>query len=117
MPMASFELTDSLIRQFNEDGYILVERLFDAEEMELLRTIAQSDTEFTGGAVDRKDASGGLTRLAVSNDLGDDIYSAVVRCERVAGTMEKLLCDEIYHYHHKMTMKEPFTGGAWEWHQ
>ena len=22
-----------------------------------------------------------------------------------------------YHYHSKMSMKEPFTGGAWTWHQ
>jgi ectoine hydroxylase-related dioxygenase (phytanoyl-CoA dioxygenase family) len=31
--------------------------------------------------------------------------------------MEAVLGDEVYHYHHKMNMKEPFEGGAWEWHQ
>jgi ectoine hydroxylase-related dioxygenase (phytanoyl-CoA dioxygenase family) len=31
--------------------------------------------------------------------------------------MERLLGGEVYHYHHKMTMKEPYVGGAWEWHQ
>jgi ectoine hydroxylase-related dioxygenase (phytanoyl-CoA dioxygenase family) len=30
---------------------------------------------------------------------------------------EQLLGEEVYHWHHKMSMKEPFTGGAWEWHQ
>ncbi len=28
-----------------------------------------------------------------------------------------LLGDEVYHYHHKMMLKEPYVGGAWEWHQ
>jgi len=31
--------------------------------------------------------------------------------------MEQLLCDEVYHYHHKMILKEPRIGGAWTWHQ
>ena len=31
--------------------------------------------------------------------------------------MERLLGGEVYHYHHKMILKEPYVGGAWEWHQ
>ena len=30
---------------------------------------------------------------------------------------EDLLGGEVYHYHSKITAKEPFEGGAWEWHQ
>jgi ectoine hydroxylase-related dioxygenase (phytanoyl-CoA dioxygenase family) len=51
------------------------------------------------------------------NELYDDIYSAFVRCSRIVGTMETLLTDEVYHFHHKMMLKEPLVGGAWEWHQ
>jgi ectoine hydroxylase len=32
-------------------------------------------------------------------------------------TMEDLLGGEVYHYHSKLTAKEPYDGGAWEWHQ
>jgi len=31
--------------------------------------------------------------------------------------MEIFLEGEVYHYHHKMMLKEPRVGGAWEWHQ
>ena len=31
--------------------------------------------------------------------------------------MEQLLGEEVFHYHHKMMLKEPRVGGAWEWHQ
>ena len=66
--------------------------------------------------------SGSLARvsaidLAVRNELGDDVYSAFVRCRRIVNTMEKLLGGEVYHYHHKMILKQPRVGGAWEWHQ
>ena len=40
------------------------------------------------------------------------------RSTKVAGTMQNLLGgDEIYHYHSKLMMKEPKTGGAHIWHQ
>jgi ectoine hydroxylase-related dioxygenase (phytanoyl-CoA dioxygenase family) len=31
--------------------------------------------------------------------------------------MEQLFDDEVYHYHSKMSIKKPRTGGAWSWHQ
>ena len=30
---------------------------------------------------------------------------------------ERLLGGEVYHYHSKLTLKAPETGGAWNWHQ
>ncbi len=71
----------------------------------------------TNQAAGRRDGEGGVVRLAVCNELPDNIYSAFVRCRRVVDTMEKLLGGEVYHYHHKMILKEPRVGGAWEWHQ
>jgi ectoine hydroxylase len=58
-----------------------------------------------------------VVKLALANDLRDDIYSALVRCRRIVDAMELLLGGEVYHYHHKMILKEPYVGGAWEWHQ
>jgi len=34
----------------------------------------------------------------------------------VVDTLEDMLGAEVYHYHSN-TAKEPFDGGAWEWHQ
>ncbi len=31
--------------------------------------------------------------------------------------MEALIGEEVYHYNSKLNAKEPFEGGAWEWHQ
>ncbi len=113
----SFILSDTLCEQFSRDGYLIVERLFDLDEMKLLSQIARADHELLTQAASRRDGEGGVIRLSVRNELGNDIYSAFVRCRRIVDTMEKLLGGEVYHYHHKMILKEPRVGGAWEWHQ
>ncbi|MGI9430304.1 MAG: phytanoyl-CoA dioxygenase family protein, partial [Bythopirellula sp.] len=93
-------------------------KLFDLEEMAGLLASAKASKALHQESKVRKDAAGGETRLVVRNDLDDDsIYAAVVRSKRVVDLMEQLLADEVYHYHHKMMMKEPRGGGAWEWHQ
>jgi len=105
-------------QQFADDGYLIKPELFNPEEMELLLAIAKADKALADEAVSRSDGTGGASRLAVRNDLDDGtIYTAIVRSQRVAGRMERLLGDEVYHYHHKMMLKEPRVGGAWEWHQ
>jgi len=114
--MSTFRVTAEQISEFQETGYLLVRQLFDAEETKLLISIAKLDREMDKAHA-TKDAQGGVSRLRLRNELYDDIYSACVRCPRIVDTMEKLLGDEVYHFHHKMMLKEPLVGGAWEWHQ
>ncbi len=113
----SFELTPTHIDQFNNDGYLVSGGLFSPEETTALLRVAKSDQVLLSESYAKRDASGGESRLAVRNELADSPYSAIVRSQRVAGSMQKLLGDEVYHYHHKMMLKEPRVGGAWEWHQ
>ena len=103
--------------QFRDDGFVVVRGMLDAEETDLLGRIARRDKLLAESAYGRKDASGQTTTLALRNDLSDDIYSAVVRNERIVDRMSAFLGDEVYHYHHKLILKEPRVGGAWEWHQ
>ena len=115
--MADQILTDAQVTAFDCDGYIIVRQLFDAEETEILRQAAKTDQAFQKNAFDRKDGEGGVSKLVLWNKAGEDVYGAVARCPRIVDTMEQLLGDEVYHYHSKMSIKEPFTGGAWAWHQ
>ena len=115
--MNPFALTEPQLRRFHKDGYFLVDDLFDRDEIDLLRNIARSQHHRDQQAASRRDGQGGAIKLSVHNELGDDIYSAFVRSRRIVETMERLLDGEVYHYHHKMILKEPLTGGAWEWHQ
>jgi ectoine hydroxylase len=110
-------LSEEQLAQFNRDGYLMIEGLFDGEEIGLLLHAAKGDQQIAQQAYDRLDLSGDRTRLWITGSLEEDIYSAFVRCHRIVDPMEQLLEGEVYHYHHKIMLKEPFVGGAWEWHQ
>jgi hypothetical protein len=112
-----FTLTKEQVEQFNRDGYLMIKGLFDAEEMDLLMHIAKADQQMAQEAYERRDAFSGRSKLWITGSLGEDIYSAFVRCHRIVDPIEQLLGGEVYHYHHKMMLKEPLVGGAWEWHQ
>ncbi len=114
--MDAFRLSDDQLARYHEDGFILVEKLFDEEEIDLLGKIARAERQ-TGRASSRRDGQGGAIKLLVENELGDDVFAAFVRSRRVVDAMERILGGEVYHWHHKLIMKEPLVGGAWEWHQ
>ena len=115
--MSPFEFSDDQLRRFRADGFFIAEELFDAEEIALLGGIARRQYQSGEPVASRRDGQGGAIKLAVHNELGDDICGAFVRCRRIVDAMERLLEGEVYHYHHKLILKEPRTGGAWEWHQ
>ena len=113
----SFHFFDQQIDEFAENGFLIVPQLFDQEESESLLRLAKSDAALLEEAYAKRDATGGESRLAVRNKLDGSPYAAIVRSQRIVSTMQALLGDEVYHYHHKMMLKEPKVGGAWEWHQ
>jgi len=110
-------LSDQQLSEFSRDGYIIIRSFFDREEADILRQTAKADAAFNKHAHPLKDGEGGTAKLVLWNKAGEDIYGAVARCHRVVDAMEQLLGDEVYHYHSKMSIKEPYTGGAWAWHQ
>ncbi len=111
-------LTLAEIEAFDRDGYIVVENLLDAEETHLLGAIARRDHVLAASRTSRADGEGGSIDLVVENELpAESIYSAIVQGEPLVSAMEIFLGDEVYHYHHKMILKEPRVGGAWTWHQ
>jgi ectoine hydroxylase len=115
--MPAFTVTDKQVAKFNEDGYLLVEGLFNEEEMDLLLNIGKQDQEKSAIVDNLVDAEGRESKLWLTCEVGDDIYTAICHSRRVTDTMDALLNDEVYLYHYKMMVKEPKVGGAWEWHQ
>lgn len=115
--MSRFGVSDDQINEFDREGFLVVPGLLDEAEVELLGRIARADHALAANSYGRADGEGGTVKLLVENDVTDDVYGAVVRCERIVRNMERLLGDEVYHWHHKMILKEPKVGGAWAWHQ
>ncbi len=102
---------------YDRDGYFTIRKLFDAQEIGLMREAIETDPALRSSLYDRKDKAGMSTRMATWNHPGDSVYGMAARSQRVVDRMEQMLGGEVYHYHSKLTAKEPEVGGAWEWHQ
>ena len=103
--------------EFQDQGFLIFPKLFNNEEIQLLKQTAVDDRELEKQSFGRKDANGTTVRLALWNQPGDGIYGMFARCNKLVDKMEQLLGGEVYHYHSKMILKDPEIGGAWEWHQ
>ena len=110
-------LSEKQLATFHDEGYLIVRGVFDAEEADILRAAAAADQSCKEIAYDLEDGEGGKAQLVLWNSAGEDLWGAIARSERIVNAMEQLLGDEVYHYHSKMSIKQPRTGGAWSWHQ
>ena len=134
----SFYVTSQVLDQFNKHGYVVVRNLFTIEEISKLKDHFETHEDIQKHAYGRSDGNNRMSKLCIWNKAGDDLSGIVARyfhrkkmiyfssilkkcfhrSTKVAGTMQNLLGgDEIYHYHSKLMMKEPKTGGAHIWHQ
>ena len=61
--------------------------------------------------------SGRISKLTLWNYVQPNTYGAVAAGARMAAAARKLLGVQPYHFHTKIMLKEPSTGGAWMVHQ
>lgn len=110
-------LTSVQHASYLDQGFLVLPGLFDKEEMNLLHQVAKSERAMNEKAIGLADGSGGVSKLALWYKPEDNLFGMFSRCRRVVSTAEQLLGGPVYHYHSKMMLKEPLTGGAWNWHQ
>ena len=115
--MAKGVISQDEVRKYHEDGFLLIKEMLSPEEIGLLGRAAREDRILDQRSYGQADGEGGTVRLSLWNHPTDTIYGAIARCESIVGSAEKLLGDEVYHYHSKMIMKDAKVGGAWAWHQ
>ena len=102
---------------FDRDGFVVKRGFFTPDEIGAVINAFQVDEAIHKRAYGVDDGQGGATEIALWNDPGEDSFGALARSERLVRAVESLLGGEVYHYHSKITMKRPGTGGTWVWHQ
>lgn len=101
---------------FELDGFVIARGLFTAAELSLLSRAAAAGQ--TGDSfLKKQDRTGNPVNLAMWNQVGEDAFGLVARNERLVDAVEQLIGEPVYLYSAKMTMKDAYQGGAWEWHQ
>ncbi len=115
----SYKLSNAQVQAFNKDGYVIVKNFFSKEEIDKLYGIATGDSVVKENAVDLNDQTGKKTKLTLWFTPGEDVYSMLLRSERMVTGAAQLLDSDapVCHFHTKLMQKEPRVGGAWEWHQ
>jgi phytanoyl-CoA hydroxylase len=112
------KLTNTQIQTFKDTGYLIVETVFGAGEIERIRDCIKADPKLAAEAKTNKNFEGdGVgTRLVYRQRLSDDIYSAYVQSNRILAPLEQIFEDKVTYYYHLTMLKNPGTGG-WQWHQ
>jgi len=113
------KLTHEQLRQYEENGFLIVRSMFSTAEAESLHRIALSDEEINKNSYDLNDSEGRKTKLALWFTPGEDTYGLLTRTEKIISVVDALLDgnSDVCHFHSKLMQKEPYVGGAWEWHQ
>ena len=110
-------LTSDQVQAYQEDGYVIAREVFTPAEADLLRRAMEEDPKVAAHSLIRPDAEGGGTRISLWNRAGDSVYGLAARSARIVDTAETLIGEPVYHFQSKLTAKDPYGGGAWEWHQ
>ncbi|MER2492758.1 phytanoyl-CoA dioxygenase family protein [Catenovulum sediminis] len=115
--MSAISLTEQQMADFKRDGYVIARGYFTPAEIDKLQNKAFNDDSLYDRAWNKKDGSGAVSKVCLWQKTGDDLYSMFSRSRRLVDSCEKLIGEPTYHTSTKIMMKEPFVGGAWEWHQ
>ena len=111
-------LTEAEREAYARDGFVVCRGWFSPEEVDVLHATIRADHAIDEQKISVKDTEGRDTKLTLWWFLGDDTYGQFGRSASLVEAVASLMGgSEPYHSHSKVLLKEPHSGGAWEWHQ
>ncbi len=113
-------LSAEQLSQYEAEGFVIIPGLLQPDEVTAFRDRARSDLRGAAeseGLMAKGDTEGNTTLLKMWYRADDSFYGRVARDQRLVDIARQIIGRDTYLYSHKMTMKEPRIGGAWEWHQ
>jgi hypothetical protein len=88
-------LTHEQSQQYDRDGYILIPDVFLPTEVKAMIGAVEGGSRVAEKAFDMADTSGKNARLALWNELGDDIWAAASTHPGIVNTARMLMREEI----------------------
>lgn len=110
------QLTQEQLRQFNEDGFLILPQLFSVDEVEVLRA-AMNRVFLQDTAANVKEKSSDVVRTAFGLHLRDEVFGKLVRHPRFVEPAQQIAGPNLYVQQSKINVKEAITGEMWQWHQ
>ena len=115
-PTAQHDFADEAAT-FWKHGFVVLRKLFAAEEMAVLKTIVARHSGMKAHAARALERSQGTTRpsfetVFVWNDTaGRDAFAKATRSRRIVDRLEAYFGDQVYVYHNKVAQKYPGVVG------
>ena len=117
--MARQSITTDNLKEYQQNGYLILKSFFNEEEIKKLYQVATEDKAVSKNALNVNDSTGKRSKLSLWYKPGNDIYGLLTRSESLIKAVNAMLDGDaaVCHFHSKLMQKEPRVGGAWEWHQ
>jgi ectoine hydroxylase len=109
------QLTKEQILYFQENGFLLVEDVFDQAEINALTD--EMNKIIAGDDPRRILEKNGSVRTFFAPHFTNELYDKVHRLDRLVVPATQLLGNEVYLHQSKINIKEAMVGDWWEWHQ
>ncbi|WP_120997366.1 ectoine hydroxylase [Stutzerimonas urumqiensis] len=107
------------IRHFEQNGYMIVENLFSAEDVAVFRAeldrMRQDEAVIHSEKTIREPQSNAV-RSVFEIHHDNPLFARVARDERVAGIARFILGGDVYIHQSRMNFKPGFTGKEFYWH-
>ena len=111
------KLTPDQIREFEEEGYLLISDLFSPAEMTILNAEVAGLFAHDRPEVVREKGSN-APRTAFYVQTWNETFAILARHPRLVEPGAQLLgSDKLYMHQFKINAKAAFDGAVWQWHQ
>lgn len=110
------KLSQQLLQEFDENGFLVIPELFSPEEVaEIRRGMERVFGEESSANV--KEKKSGVVRTAMGLHLRDEIFARLVRHPRLVEAAQQIAGEDLYVQQVKINVKAAFEGEQWQWHQ
>jgi ectoine hydroxylase len=110
--------SDEQVRQFREQGFLCCPGLLSAEVEKLKAPLPAllAGKEEEDHMHRERERSGAIRQVYLAHRYCES-YRSLIRDPRLLDPVKQLLAGEVYIFHSKINVKEPFEGTVWLWHQ
>ena len=109
------QLSAEQLKEFDEQGFLVMPGCFSEEEIALLRSEAEAIYRTDRTEVWREKS--GAPRTAFAAHTYNEAFALLGRHPRLVRPLEQLFGEPVYMHQFKINAKAAFDGELWQWHQ
>lgn len=109
------KLTDSQLKQYNEDGFLVLRNVFNQDEVEALRKESTDIFKHERQEIWRE--KNGAPRTAFGCHEYSELFRALTHDARLVTPVEQITGEPLYIHQFKVNPKVAFDGDPFPWHQ